>query len=428
MLSQPEKRILCLEWPDTPGADMAMGGILRMAEAGGLEIRVFSRDKVQPAEVPALVRRLRPLGCIVNDPAEDGYYPPPLFGSVPVVYFDLPSPPRWRGVRSVRCDNSAVAGMAFRELSAGLPDCYAAVPSSSLRHWNVERIAAFRAMCADAGKPCFVFHGRRGEAAERRVARLAAWAARLPARCAIFATNDNIAVDVATALGIARRNVPRDCTLIGVDGHDTAPEGGDVSLISSVKMDYDLAGRLAAKAVLSAAESRSSAAGQSRHAVDSFSPRSSSDFAIAASARSSLSVPDSPPSALSTLFGPLLVVRRRSTGGRGRREPRILEAVEIIRHEACEGLSAAVLAARFPGSRNLFERRFREAMGHSVLDEILHVRLQRVLDLLSRPDMPISAIAAFSGFSSDRELRQLFLRRFRCSMRQWRVRHSPRAR
>ena len=62
MLSQPEKRILCLEWPDTPGADMAMGGILRMAEAGGLEIRVFSRDKVQPAEVPALVRRLREAG------------------------------------------------------------------------------------------------------------------------------------------------------------------------------------------------------------------------------------------------------------------------------------------------------------------------------------------------------------------------------
>ena len=93
----------------------------------------------------------------------------------------------------------------------------------------------------------------------------------------------------------------------------------------------------------------------------------------------------------------------------------------MIRREACDGLSAATLASRFPCSRNLFERRFREAMGHSVLNEILHVRLQQVQVLLARPDVPIGTIADFCGFDSDRELRQLFLRRFRCSMRDWRA-------
>ena len=78
-------------------------------------------------------------------------------------------------------------------------------------------------------------------------------------------------------------------------------------------------------------------------------------------------------------YGPLLVDRRESTRGRGRRDPHILRAVEIIRREACDGLGAAALAARVPGSRKHFERRFREAMGHSVLAEILDVRLDLAL-------------------------------------------------
>ena len=87
------------------------------------------------------------------------------------------------------------------------------------------------------------------------------------------------------------------------------------------------------------------------------------------------------------------------------------------------GLTAAALAARFPGSRKHFERRFREAIGHSVLDEILHVRMTKVLDLLSQPKPAISAIADFCGFTSDRELRKLFHSRHGMSMRQWRNLH-----
>lgn len=117
---------------------------------------------------------------------------------------------------------------------------------------------------------------------------------------------------------------------------------------------------------------------------------------------------------------PLLVLRRDSTRGRGRREPFVMEAVEFIRREAADGLTAADLAARFRCSRNLFERRFREAMGHSVLDEILHVRLERAQVLLARADMKIGAIASFSGFKTERELQKLFRIRMGMSMRQWR--------
>ncbi len=62
-------------------------------------------------------------------------------------------------------------------------------------------------------------------------------------------------------------------------------------------------------------------------------------------------------------------------------------------------------------------------MGHSVLDEILHVRLQKVCTLLSDTDTPIAAIAAFCGFKSDRDLRKIFLAREGISMLEWRRRH-----
>ena len=60
-------------------------------------------------------------------------------------------------------------------------------------------------------------------------------------------------------------------------------------------------------------------------------------------------------------------------------------------------------------------------MGHSVLDEILHVRMEKVMALLLRPDVPIGAIASLCGFGSDIELRALFRRRFGISMRRWRM-------
>ncbi|MBR1837711.1 MAG: helix-turn-helix domain-containing protein, partial [Kiritimatiellae bacterium] len=122
-------------------------------------------------------------------------------------------------------------------------------------------------------------------------------------------------------------------------------------------------------------------------------------------------------------FGPLMVVRRASTGGRGRHERYVLDAAEMIRREACEGLGAAALAARFPVSRKHFERRFREAIGHSVLDEILNIRLESVTAYLLRRDVAVGAIAGLCGFGSEIELRRLFRRRFGHSMTQWRVRN-----
>jgi transcriptional regulator GlxA family with amidase domain len=126
----------------------------------------------------------------------------------------------------------------------------------------------------------------------------------------------------------------------------------------------------------------------------------------------------------SATVGPLLAVRRESTGGAGRREPFVLEAVERIRREACDGLTADDVIKAAPVSRSLFILRFREAVGHSIQNEIEHVRLERVFTLLRDPEMPIGAIASFCGWRSDIALRWLFRRRTGMSMRQWRQKNT----
>jgi len=224
------------------------------------------------------------------------------------------------------------------------------------------------------------------------MARLTEWAAALPNNVAIFAANDFTAVEMAIALHSRHRHIPKTATLVGVDG---SPERHDIPTspvpITSVNVNFESAGFLAARVLAETLAARG--------AGERLETRTA-------------------------LFGPLMVERRESTRGRGRRERFILEAAETIRREACDGLTAAGLAARFPVSRKHFERRFREATGHSVLDEILHIRLEQVTAYLLRRDIAIDAIAGLCGFGSEIELRRLFRRRFGMSMSEWRARNA----
>ena len=278
-------------------------------------------------------------------------------------------------------DGAATTALAFHELASNRPRAYAVVGYREKRPWSDIREKAVRGLVDAAGVPCFRFV-RREESAPLRAQRLAAWVAALPMKTAVFAVNDNTAAEVVAACSAAGRKIPADMTLLGVDNLESVCEAGEIQ-ISSIQVDFEHAGYRAAKML-----------------DDRFS------------GRIRLSATDQ--------FGPLMVVRRESTRGFGRREPRILTAVERIRREACDGLTAREVMHGIAGSRRLFELRFREAMGHSVLDEILNVRLEQVCHLLSATDTPIGAIASFSGFGSEIALSKLFHRRFGLSLRAWR--------
>ena len=390
--------ILYLNFPSKSDNHLRkLAGIRRYASERGWDVTTLSRKETSRDAVKALCTGTsgssRPVGCIAEALVERrDLLPPSLFANVPIVYLDPPGPLPWRGAVAVRCDNAAVAASAYDELSAGMPQCFAAVSSGSTLRWNRERIEAFRARCAADGHKLRVFPDRRNEPDERRGERLSIWLAALPRRTAIFATNDAAARSVADAARAIPRHIPKELSVLGVDGEPGAENRGTFHAVgerpglSSVKLDFELAGYLAAKTLAEVIA------------------RGEADF------RS---------------FGPLCILRRESTRGAGRRDPSVLEAVETIRREACNGLTAAALAESFPASRKHFERRFREAMGHSVLDEILHIRLEKAQTLLLRRDVPIADIAGLCGFRTGIDLRKLFRLRFHTSMRQWRHNHAP---
>ena len=78
------------------------------------------------------------------------------------------------------------------------------------------------------------------------------------------------------------------------------------------------------------------------------------------------------------------------------------------------------MAAHLGVSRRLADLRFREILGSSIYEVLRDRRLEEAKRLLSLTDESISAITERCGFANKTHLKNLFLRRVGCSMRDWR--------
>ena len=384
-----------------------LAGVRRYAAAAGWNVMPIQDSRSGRRSIPGLIAKYRPIGCICDEDSKPTGATPGLFGGVPVVFANGYGS-RYNGRAGRICvDNEAVARAAFRELAANNPAAFAVVGEAFSCEWSEVRVNAFSAEAAKSGLPCRVIRENKWKVREEFAAFIRPWLADLPRHTAIYAVNDPIARRLADAAIAAGLRIPQDLTLLGTDNNPGICEASHPTL-SSIQLDFERMGYLAAK-MLGKMLARSGT-----------NETSGTTGTACASHSSQLSQMSH--STVATI-GPLLAMRRESTRGYGRREPHVLEAVEIIRREACDGLTVAGLAKRLPGSRRLLDLRFREAMGHSVHDEIQQVRLERVFDLLQRPDMPIGAIADFSGFALH-QLDRVFRARFGCSLRAWRKRNA----
>ena len=385
---------------DDPTKRLKLAGVQRYAAAAGWNVVPIPQKRSGRKSIPDLLAKYHPAGCICSEDDSPSGLSPRLFGGIPLVLANEHRR-RYDALCGRVCvDNAAVARAAFRELSSGNPEAFAVVTEATSHEWSAIRVRTFRAEASKAGRPCPVYREIRWTEREESLVALRPWLAVLPRHTAIYAVNDPLARRVADAALGAGLRIPQDLTILGTDNNLACCEPFRPTL-SSIQLDFERMGYLAAKML--------------GRLVD----LTTVDLSKSASRR----VDKSEKAGGNVItVGPLLPVRRESTGGRGRREPHILEAVEIIRREACDGLTVAALAKRLPGSRRLLDLRFREAMGHSVLDEIVQVRLERVFDLLRRPEMRIGAIADFSGFELH-QLDKVFRARFGCSLRDWRKRN-----
>jgi LacI family transcriptional regulator len=101
-------------------------------------------------------------------------------------------------------------------------------------------------------------------------------------------------------------------------------------------------------------------------------------------------------------------------------------ALELIRNEACSGLTANKVAKLFPYSRRLADTRFRQATGHSILEEIHSIQLERAKQILLDSDRQIKSISDFCGFNHPNSLRKFFKRETGMTLSEWKSKNVRR--
>ncbi len=247
---------------------------------------------------------------------------------------------------------------------------------SDWAHYSKLREASFRRRLAQAGhtvSACYVEYLLRLPAlmeSKRAAARVRRWLEGLPKPVAILAANDIPARELADACRRFALRVPDDVALLGVDNDDlecglTSPP------LSSVATPARRIGYEAAKLL---------------------------DELMAGK----------PAPRQGVFLPPIGVVTRASTDALAIPDAAEVAALNFIRSRAADDIRVDEVAAEAAAGRRMLEYKFRHLVGHTILEEIRRVRLQRVKQLLSDTDLPMPAIARRAGFSTPQRMSVVF--------------------
>lgn len=289
-------------------------------------------------------------------------------------------------------DQTETARAAARELLSTGYTNFAFIHVPERKNWSDMRERGFSEALALNGKGCAVFAPSPSKAdTVRWMSGLRKFISSLPRPCAVFAANDKTAEKVLAAAALESMSVPNDIAVIGVDNFIPICEHASPQL-SSIEPDFRRGGNLAAMMLLGAVMSNGRWRGSRTQT-----------------------------------FGPLRVIRRASSRVLYAPDKIVSTALDLIREESCSGLTAGRAAALFPCSRRMANIRFRNATGHSMLEEIHAVQLERTKQLLANGNLPLKAISDFCGFRHPNSLRKFFRRETGMTLSAWRAANTPRA-
>ena len=355
-----------------PPARQKFEGACGYGRKHGWTVQLIEPGKSE-REAAKLVRFWAPKGVIVECGPKLNHYDPAVFGQIPSVFIDR-DPKSVEGKSPcVTHDSVATAGVAAQELlGLGLSE-FAYVPWPEPRFWSGNRESGFAEALRLKGFGYSRFSGKvKSSDVQALQKQLGKWLDGLPKPVGIFAANDYMALQVAGAASRVGLAIPDDVALVGVDNDELICEN-TCPTISSILPDFRLAG-------VKAAELLDTMMRDGDHRPES------------------------------QTFGPLRLVRRASTNRFKYSDGEVLAALERIRREACNGLTAREVIAGFSCSRRTAEIRFRNATGKSPLEAIQEVRRVRAKELLADRTRDRNAIANLCGYSSANALMN-FLRR-----------------
>lgn len=210
------------------------------------------------------------------------------------------------------------------------------------------------------------------------------WIQYLPKPIGLLACADIRGNQVTTAcskLGVA---VPEEIAVVGVDNDQLICEVSSPRL-TSVRPDAERIGFVAAETLAAMMETkRNSKANGRQRKVAKFEE--------------------------SVVVPPVGIAMRQSTDTLATDDKDVAKALRFIREKACSGVSVADVASNCSISRSTLERRMREAINRTPQQQIRHVQISRVCELLTESDESLAQIAGICGFEHAEYMHVVFKR------------------
>ena len=377
------KTILYFQSSSRTSAPEKLAGARSIIDAKGYHIQIIEEVPTKKL-IKDLISFWNPVGAIIDCGNEYNEIDAKIFGGLRVVFLGhnpntLPS-----GSLQVIHDQVTTSHLAAKELlSIGFRN-FAFVPFFKNRTWSNQRQKAFCEALKLHGKKCHIFQATESDDTISILNALRNFILELPKPCGIFAANDKTAETIINAAQVTGIKIPSDISVIGVDNFELICEHTNPTL-TSIEPDFKRGGELAALMLIENITSKS---------------------------------PSPNDNVLS--FGPLRIVRRASSNLLKRYNPLVSSVLDLIRREACLGLTANRVASLFPCSRRMADIKFKKATGHTILEEIHARQLERAKQLLQNKSIPLKTISDFCGFTNPNSLRKFFRKETGVSMSAWR--------
>ncbi len=311
---------------------------------------------------------------------------------VPVVVLE-PSPPMREESHPLsrytctRFDSYACGRLAAEYFLSRHYKEFAFVGDPNNLYWSLDRERGFRNTIEQAGGECRTYGGlTRSEKSDWAIEqpRMQKWLRSLLRPTALFVAMDGRGRQVLDACMGAGITVPDDIAVLGVDNDDLICEA-TFPTMSSVQTTGQLTGYWIAEQL-----------DRQMHGK---------------SLKKQIYI--------ST---PTRIITRGSTEATAIPDRQTARALDFIWKEAGrKTISVPDVVRQFGSSRRFAEIHFKAVTGHTILEEIQRVRLERVCALLSGTNLPIGEITRECGFERESYLARLFRKRFGTSMSGYRT-------
>jgi LacI family transcriptional regulator len=232
--------------------------------------------------------------------------------------------------------------------------------------WSQQKGDGFKQRLAEAGFKASIYRQPvaqklRKPAKEQII--IANWLTSLPKPLALMACNDDRAVDVLAACKIANFKVPEDVAILGVD-NDKLLCNFSYPQLSSIVLGTERAGYEAAKVLDKLMKGEKISKNEKEVTIH-----------------------------------PLYVVTRQSTDTVAIEDKVVAEAVSFIRRNSRKLIQVGDVAQAVGLSRRALGQHFREALDHSVHEEIKYTRVNQMANMLIGTNLSVSQIAQLMGYS-----------------------------